>query len=179
VAGGRASRPAWNASAMMPLMLNRRFLRAIATVSLIAGIVVSNGCSRNDQGIQMAVDALLAADTATATLDIDIRVTDRVVSLEGAVLSREQQRRAVEIARGVRGVSDVIDALYLNDAVVVEAVKKTLAADPLVGTIPIAVDAQHGNIRLMSDQTNKQERVRAVEISSKVDGVKHVEDRMR
>ncbi len=49
----------------------------------------------------------------------------------------------------------------------------------MVGKIPIDVDAKGGFVRLMSDQTNRDERTRIVEITSKVEGVEQVEDRMR
>jgi osmotically-inducible protein OsmY len=69
--------------------------------------------------------------------------------------------------------------MQLSDAAVVAAVKRALAADSLVGKIPIEVDGSAGNIRLMSDQTGPDDRARAMEVASKIDGVRQVEDRMR
>jgi hyperosmotically inducible periplasmic protein len=151
-----------------------RWLVAVATSAALI-----TACGQSDPAIQTAVDSQLAVDSVTAPLSVDISVTQGVVRLAGEVQSREQQRRAVALARGIRGVKDVVDEMYLSDATIVTAVKKTLAADPLVGRVPIEVDSSGGNIRLMSEQTNKDERARAVEISSTVDGVKHVEDRLR
>ena len=93
----------------------------------------------------------------------------RVTSSVGPSSSRES----------VRGVKNVIDEMRLSDAAIVAAVKRALAADPLVGKIPIDVDSSAGNIRLRSDQTGKDDRTRAVEVASKIDGVTHVEDLMR
>jgi osmotically-inducible protein OsmY len=76
-------------------------------------------------------------------------------------------------------VEHVIDEMRLSDAAVVAAVKRALAADPMVGKIPIDVDSSAGNIRLKSDQTGKDDRTRAVEVASKIDGVANVEDLMR
>jgi|RhiMethySRZTD1v2_1073278.scaffolds.fasta_scaffold169413_3 osmotically-inducible protein OsmY len=158
-------------------------IRSVGVWSSLVGVallpVMTAACGQSDPAIQTAVDSQLAVDSVTAPLSVDISVTRGVVHLAGDVQSREQQHRAVELARGVRGVKQVVDELQLSDGVIVAAVKRTLAADPLVGTIPIDVDSSGGNIRLMSDQTNKEQRARAVDLSSKVDGVKHVEDRMR
>ena len=136
-------------------------------------------CGQSDPAIHTAVDSQLAVDGATATLQLDISVTGGVVRLVGEVPGRPQQRRAVELARGVRGVKDVIDEMYLSDAAIVDAIRKTLASDPLLATVPIHVDSAGGNVSLTSDQTTREHRTRAVEIASKVDGVRHVEDRMR
>jgi hyperosmotically inducible protein len=141
--------------------------------------LLTAACGPTDPAIQTAVDAQLAVDTVTAPLSVDISVNRGVVRLSGEVESRDQQRRAVELARSVRGVKNVIDEMHLGDAAIVAAVKRALAADPLVGKIPIDVDASAGNIRLRSDQTGKDDRTRAVEVASKIDGVTHVEDLMR
>ena len=129
--------------------------------------------------MQTAVDVKLSQDQQLAPLSLDISINRGVVRLIGEVTSRQQERRAVTIARSVDGVKDVIDEMYLGDATIVAAVTRALAADPLVGRVPIAVDSTGGNIRLMSDQTDRDQRARAMELAAQVDGVKHVEDRMR
>jgi osmotically-inducible protein OsmY len=155
----------------------------VAALLLFRAVLLSSAlltaCSRTDPAIQAAVDSQLAVDSATATLSLDISVTRGVVHLAGVVVSRDQQRRAVELTRSVRGVKDVVDEMHLSDAVIAAAVKQALLADPLVGKVPIDVDSTNGYTRLMSDQTNKEERTRAVELAKKIDGVTQVEDRMR
>ena len=59
------------------------------------------------------------------------------------------------------------------------AVRRALAADPLVGRVPIDVASSHGNVSLTSEQTDKEQRARATEIAAKVDGVARVDDLMR
>jgi osmotically-inducible protein OsmY len=147
-------------------------------VVLLSGALIA-ACAETDPAIQAAVDAQLSVDGATTALSLDISVTRGVVHLVGAVASREQQRRAVELTRSVRGVKDVVDNMNLSDASVVAAVKQALAADPIVGRIPIEIDSTNGYTRLTSDQTSKDERTRAVEIARQIDGVTQVEDRMR
>ena len=149
------------------------------SVVVLLCVIIPAACGRTDPAIQVDVDARLSADPATAPLSLDISINRGVVRLAGEVNSREQRRRAVELARSVDGVKDVVDEMHPSDAAIVAAVKSALSADPLVGSVPIEVDATRGNVRLMSDQTDKEQRARAMELSTKVDGVKHVEDRMR
>jgi osmotically-inducible protein OsmY len=158
------------------LTLNAAAAR-VASVLLFSALLTA--CSRTDPSIQAAVDSQLAVDSATATLSLDISVTRGVVHLAGVVASRDQQRRAVELTRSVRGVKDVVDEMHLSDAAVAAAVKQALLADPIIGKVPIEVDSTNGFTRLMSEQTTKDERTRAVEIARKIDGVTQVQDRMR
>ena len=148
-----------------------------ATVAWLC--IWSAACGPTDPSLQIAVDQRLSHDPQTASLGVDIGVMRGVIHLAGEVASRDQQRRAVELTRSVDGVKDVVDEMHLSDKAIVAAVKVALAADPLVGSVPIEIDSNAGSIRLMSDQTDRDQRARAMEISAKVDGVIHVEDRMR
>ena len=145
---------------------------------LIAGALLT-ACTQTDPSIQVAVDAQLAVDATTAPLSIDISVSRGVVHLTGEATSRDQRDRAVELARSVRGVKDVVDDMHLSDDVITATVKQMLAADPMVGKIPIEVVTRNGRTSLSSAQTSKEDRIRAVDIAKKVDGVTHVEDLMR
>jgi osmotically-inducible protein OsmY len=149
----------------------------VATILLFGALLAA--CTRTDPSIQAAVDSQLSVDSVTAALSLDISVTSGVVHLAGVVESRDQQRRAVELTRTVRGVKDVVDEMHLSDAAVAEAVKRALQSDPIIGKVPIDVDSTNGYTRLMSDQTTKDDRTRALELAKKVDGVTQVEDRMR
>jgi osmotically-inducible protein OsmY len=151
----------------------------VVSVVVLLCVVIHAACGRTDPAVQIAVDDRISADAGTAALSLDISINQGVIRLAGEVTTREQRRRAVALARSVDGVKDVVDGMQLSDATIVAAVKSALAADPLVGKIPIEVDANRGNIRLMSDQTDKEQRARAMELAANVDGVKHVEDRMR
>lgn len=166
-------------SLMMPSTLRNRPPVTRAALMLVFGAIFATACSRTDVELQSAVDAELAIDAVTGTLVLDVSVTEGIVSISGAVESLEQQRHAVAIARNVDGVKDVIDQMYVNDTVLADAVKKALAADPLVGRIPLTVNARRGTVELVSDQTTKEDRIRAVDVASKVGGVKRVEDLMR
>ena len=137
------------------------------------------GCGPTDPALLITVDSRLAADPVTAMLGLDISVTRGVVRLEGEVNSSAQRRRAIDLARAITGVKDVIDAMYPGDDAITTAVRQALASDSLVGRIPITVTTRQGTVQLISDQTGKEDRIRAVEIAAHVEGVRKVEDLMR
>ena len=160
-------------------MPRRRPIAPSAALVLVCVTVLIAACSRTDSELQAAVDAELAIDAGTGTLPLEVSVANRVVRLAGPVRTVEQQRRAVAIARAVDGVVNVRDDMYLDNSVLVDAVKAALAADALVGQVPITVTARQGTVELISDQTSEADRLRAVDVASTVAGVKRVEDLMR
>ena len=147
------------------------FLCVIASLSL--------ACVPSEDDIRRDVRAQLAANPTTAPLALSVSAENRVVYLSGRTATKEEQQQAVELARAVKGVKFVVNDMFVNNAELADRVKAALAADAAVGKIPIDVDAKGGFVRLMSDQTNKDERTRIVEIASAVEGVEQIEDRMR
>jgi osmotically-inducible protein OsmY len=153
--------------------------RAIARCAIALLFMICAACSRPDADVEAAIKGQLAKDRATAPLELAVEVRNGVVTLAGKTRNAGEQTRAIEIARSIEGVKDVTNQMTISDGPLVEAVKKALAADPMVGSIPIDVESTNGVVSLMSDQTNRDQRERAVAIARSVDGVKGVEDRMR
>jgi hyperosmotically inducible periplasmic protein len=60
------------------------------------------------------IKAQYAADSRVSALRIDVDTVDGVVTLSGKVSSQEEADRAVEVARGVKGVKDVISVLQIE-----------------------------------------------------------------
>jgi osmotically-inducible protein OsmY len=120
----------------------------------------------------------LDADHEIAKLALSIEVKNRVVYLSGRTTTQEQQQRALAAARG-RGIKLVVNHMSLTNTALIAKVKQALAADEQVGKIPIEVDVEGTIVRLMSDQTNSDQRDRIVRIASAVEGVSQVEDRMK
>ena len=150
-----------------------------ARAGLFAVLTSMAGCGTTDPALLITIDSRLAADPATAMLGLDISVSRGVVRLEGEVNSSAQRRRAIDLSRAVAGVKNVIDAMYPGDDAIAAAIRQALASDPLVGRIPITVTARQGTVQLISDQTGKEDRIRAVEIAARAEGVKKVVDLMR
>ena len=135
-------------------------------------------CVRSESDIRRDVHQRLDADEAIADLGLSVEVKNRVVYLSGRTLTQEQQQRALSAARG-RGIKLVVNHMSLTNSALIDKVKQALVADETIGKIPIAVDAEGTIVRLMSDKTNSDERARAVQIASAVEGVTQVEDRMK
>jgi osmotically-inducible protein OsmY len=137
------------------------------------------GCARSDANLQKDVADRLAGDPATARLHIAVDARRHIVFLSGMTNTPEEQQRALDVTRSVRGVTMVVNDIVLNESAVADRVKRALAAEPLLTAIPIDVEAQGGVVRLMSKDTNREQRALAVQIASAVTGVNEVEDRMR
>lgn len=85
----------------------RGSLRALVGTAALAFVTVA--CSQSDPGITTAVKSKLAADDTVKAYRIDVDTKDRVVTLSGQVDTAAAKARAVELARGVDGVRDVVD----------------------------------------------------------------------
>src|SRR5918993_831307 len=71
--------------------------------------VATAACSSSDPGITTAVKSKFAADDTVKAYRIDVDTKDRVVTLSGEVDTAPAKARAVELARGVEGVREVVD----------------------------------------------------------------------
>lgn len=152
--------------------MRARLIVACLTAALCFACVLSESEIRRD------VRERLDADNALAKLELSIEVKNRVVYLSGRTFTQEQQQHAVAAARG-RGIKLVVNRMSLTNSALIDKVKQALAADERIGKIPIDVDAEGTIVRLMSDQTNSDDRTRAVQVASAVDGVTQVEDLMK
>lgn len=148
----------------------------LTVLSLAA--VLCCACVLSESEIRRDVRARLDADQEIAKLDLAIEVKNRVVYLSGRTLTEEQQQRVVATARG-RGIKLVVNQMTWTNSALINKVKRALAADEQIGRVPIDVDVEGTIVRLMSDQTNSDQRDRAVRIAAAVEGVSQVEDRMK
>jgi osmotically-inducible protein OsmY len=149
----------------------------LAVVWLIVGLCAACNPSEND--IRRDVRARFDADPAIAPLALSIEVKRQVVYLSGKTATSTEQQQAMTYAKEVKGVKLVVNDMWLNNNTLADKVKEALAQDAVIGKVPIEVEAQGKLIRLSSDQTNREERERAVKIASAVEGVAEVEDRMK
>jgi len=79
--------------------------------------LLSVGCGSSDPGITTAVKAKLAADDLVKAYRIDVDTKDRIVTLSGEVDNAAAHAKAVELARGTDGVSNVVDQLRVMPGV--------------------------------------------------------------
>lgn len=131
-----------------------------------------------DARLAAGIRAQLRTDPTTASSDIDLAVGHRVVRLWGLADSEAARQRAFTLARTFKGVTDVMNEVQIRGQVIRE-IKGALAADPLVGRIPIDVQSIHATIVLVSDKTNQEQRTRALQVARAAAGVVPVEDHMK
>ena len=70
----------------------------------------------DDATITTRVKTALLNDPQVAGLKIDVDTTKGIVTMSGIVTSKDEEQRAVTIARGVPGVKDVKSTLQLQAA---------------------------------------------------------------
>jgi hypothetical protein len=90
----------------------KAFSGAISAIVLIFTVA----CSQTDAGITTAVKSKLAADDTVKAYKVDVDTQNKIVTLSGDVDTAAQREHAIMIARGTKGVADVIDRLRVNPA---------------------------------------------------------------
>ncbi|HEY2918403.1 MAG TPA: BON domain-containing protein [Candidatus Binatia bacterium] len=92
-------------------------LTAVPVVSMVGCTSLTGqtaGQYVDDRTITSTVKAKLVADKAANLTRVDVDTTNRVVSLNGIVESREQRARAEQLAMQVSGVRDVKNNLQIQ-----------------------------------------------------------------
>jgi hyperosmotically inducible protein len=151
-------------------------LRLFAIVIVAA---LCTACTRPDADVQQDLQQQLNSDSVTAPAHLSVTVQQGVAHLAGETETMAQQTRAVDLARGIKGVKDVQSDIRMNDATLTRDVQAAIAADPEVSAIPLRIEVVKGEVRLMSDQTNATQRAKLVADAKAVAAVVHVEDRMK
>jgi hyperosmotically inducible protein len=160
------------------------------------GCLAAAACATTDEGLTSEVKSRLEDDAAVPAGAIDVEARDGVVTLTGNVDSMEQKTRALEVARGIEGVRDVVDRIAaarqngrgadapdvertsgeaLDDAAITRRVKARLLDDELVRGLRIDVDTREGIVYLTGEVRSEAERDRAVELARQAAGVRQVQ----
>lgn len=143
----------------------------------------------DDMSIAGRLKAALAADPLTDAHDIDIEVDKNNVQLNGFVDTDEERERAGEIAMNLEGVATVKNNLelqphdrsageYIDDKLLISAVKAALAEDPVAHSLKIDVEADHGVISLGGHVDSAAEKEAALVAAANVEGVVRVIDNL-
>lgn len=88
-------------------------MKRLAGFISAAALVFTVACAQTDAGITSSVKSKFAADDTVKAYQIDVDTRDHVVTLSGEVESMAHKSRAVEIARGTDGVTNVVDNLIV------------------------------------------------------------------
>jgi len=176
-------------------------MKACFQAVLIGALLVMPACARSDAGISSAVKAKLMADDTVKADSIEVETQGRVVTLSGRVSTKEQEAKAIKIARGTRGVTLVESRLRIapepptaatsgrggdtsptdkpaGDAGITANIKTRLLADPLVNGLDVHVDTHERLVTLTGKVPSEAAKQRAVEIARGADDVAGVEDKL-
>ena len=77
--------------------------------------VATAACGPTDEGIGTKVKANLTADETVKAAQVDVGVQKKIVTLSGTVDTPAIQQRAVAVARGTDGVTDVVDRMMVKE----------------------------------------------------------------
>lgn len=143
----------------------------------------------DDMSIAARLKTALATDPTTDAIDIDIEVDRDQVQLNGFVDSEAERDRAGEIARNLKGVASVENNLrlqphdrtageYIDDKMLITKVKAELAEDPMVESLTIDVESDHGVVSLGGHVDTDAERQAALKAAKRVAGVTNVIDNL-
>lgn len=166
----------------------------------VCALLLSFGCAQSDPGLTTSVKTQLAADDQVKARKIDVDTKDRVVTLKGTVESPAEEARALEIARGTKGVASVVDEISvvppadttatsgrlpdppidvnLTDPGLTAEIKTKLLADPYVSGLKIDVDTKDRVVTLKGTVNTQAEKDRALLIAREVKQALRVEDQL-
>jgi hyperosmotically inducible protein len=94
--------------------MRTRLLAGVLCASLITGCGGTVSGTNDDATITTRVKAMLLSDLVTRVERIEVKTFDGVVTLSGRVSSKQDEEKAVALARKVRGVKDVKSALQIQ-----------------------------------------------------------------
>ena len=176
-------------------------MNACVQTGLIGALGVMAACASADAGISSAVKAKRIADDTVKAGSIEVETQGRVVTLNGRVSTKQQEAKAIKLARGTRGVTFVVSRLRIapepptaatsghagdtsptdkpaGDAGITANIKTRLLADPLVNGLDVNVDTHDRFVTLTGKVPSEAAKQRAVEIARRADDVVGVEDKL-
>ena len=148
------------------------------------------GASIDDSVVTTKVKSALFADPDVKSFDIKVETRKGVVQLSGFVDSQTRVERALDIARRVEGVKSVENHMsvkgdapssagnVLDDSVITRKIKSSFLADADVKGLDIGVVTHKGEVQLSGFAGSRAQIDRAMQIAGRVEGVKHVINKM-
>ena len=150
--------------------------------AVVNKIRVSPSVSRSDTEINDDVTNSLLLDPATDSYEIDVSVNKNVVTLTGIVQSWQERQLCEKVAKGVNGVTAVINNIAVEykkarpDRKIEKEIEKILKWDVLVDHALIGVKADNGKVTLSGVVGSAAEKSIAVN-DAYIPGVKSVDSK--
>lgn len=161
-------------------------LACLVAVPAAAPAQKTAGNMLDDSTVNASVKAALFSNAATPSGRINVETYKGVVLLSGFVDHQTQKDAAGSTARGVTGVGQVHNALVvmpptgwaerLDDSVLTGRVKSALIDHKDVESGQINVETRSGVVQLAGFVRDAAMRARALEVATRVSGVRRVED---
>jgi osmotically-inducible protein OsmY len=109
---------------------------------------------RTDRDIRKDAQTALLMDRATESFEVDVSVTDNVVTLTGTVDSWQEKQLAEKVVKGVKGVVGVNNEINVDyateraDTEIKAEIEKRLRWDALVDGALVEVNVEDGKVNL-------------------------------
>ena len=141
-----------------------------------------------DSAITSKVKSELLNDPLTTAFQIDVDTLEGNVFLTGVVETKEESKRASEIAGSVSGVRQVTNNLQIgkitfgqsiDDTVTGSRIKAKLVLEPDIRSLNIDVDVHNGVVTLTGIVDSSDQRKRALEITRRTSGTVRVVDHLK
>jgi osmotically-inducible protein OsmY len=159
--------------------------RAIEVTSTVRGVrsivdrLTVRPVSRTDGEIRGDVAQALRLDPAADSYEIDVTVSDGVVTLTGTVESWAEKLLATDVVKGVKGIKDIENRLTYSyesdrpDYEIKADIERSLNADPYVDEAFIDVKVDNGVVRLRGTVGSLREKSYATS-HARVAGIQRV-----
>lgn len=139
-----------------------------------------------DDQLARLVEAELAADFLIDESQIDVEVTDGVVTLAGTVGSYAEKMIAIHAAQSVAGVHDLVNAIgvkppaamYPSDTELTAIIEQVLAWDALVPEEDLIVNVADGLVALTGTCATRAQAAEAERAVARLGGVRGVLNRI-
>ena len=149
-----------------------------------------------DPCLKATLASLYIRSPFLSPFELQIRVKDAVVTLEGTVSDEDKRDLAVEIARGIEGVREVVDHLQIDpesaprppvagpacradDALLAERVRSQLYWNRNTHGLTLQVTASNGIVTLQGEVATRSEAALARLIALNTCGVSEVHSKLR
>lgn len=166
------------------LLAKERASRIAETVKGVRGvanrIVVRPGQDLSDEALRQAVIAALKLDPVSDALELEVQAVQGAVTLTGTVQSWQEKQAAAGVAKGVQGVTDIVNRIeirYANtrpDEEIRADVIHSLNRDVFVDDALINVQVQSGKVHLSGTVGSAAEK-RAATADAGVTGVEAID----
>ena len=153
--------------------------RSIKGVKGVVNLIEVDAPERTDNALKQDVHDALLFDPATDSYEVEVEVNEGVVMLTGTVDSWQEKQLCSFVARGVEGVTDVVNQVTIDtdaerdDYEIMQEVKEVIDNDIRVDNALIEVAVDNGRVTLSGTVGSETEKFQAIS-DAWVNGVRSV-----